>query len=68
MERTAGLPSRGYATWLLFGVFGCMAFLLNGLGAVLVPLQKELHVSRGAVAFYPWPAGLWSAGSAGQRR
>jgi len=30
-----------------------MAFLLNGLGAVLVPLQKELHVSRGEVAFYP---------------
>jgi fucose permease len=53
VELPAGLPSRGYATWLLFGVFGCMAFLLNGLGAVLVPLQKELHVSRGQVAFYP---------------
>jgi MFS family permease len=45
--------SRGSATWLLFGVFSCMAFLLNGMGAVLVPLQKELHVSRGEVAFYP---------------
>ncbi len=67
MERTAGLPSRGYATWLLFGVFGCMAFLLNGLGAVLVPLQKELHVSRGAVAFYPslFAVGLVVIGLAG---
>src|ERR1700693_2450968 len=53
VERPAGLLSRGYATWLLFGVFSCMAFLLNGLGAVVVPLQKELHVSRWEVAFYP---------------
>ena len=30
-----------------------MAYLLNGLGAVLPPLQRELHVSRGEVAFYP---------------
>lgn len=40
-------------TWLLYGVFGCMAFLLNGLGAVLAPLQIELGVTRGDVAFYP---------------
>jgi fucose permease len=53
VDRPSGLLSRGYATWLLYGVFSCMAFLLNGLGAVLVPLQKELHVSRGEVAFYP---------------
>jgi MFS family permease len=52
VERAEGL-SRGYATWLLYGVFACMAFLLNGLGAVLAPLQVELHVSRGQVAFYP---------------
>ena len=52
VERAGGL-SRGYATWLLYGVFSCMAFLLNGLGAVLPPLQRELHVSRGQVAFYP---------------
>jgi MFS family permease len=45
--------SRGRATWLLYGVFSSMAFLLNGLGAVLPPLQRELHVSRGQVAFYP---------------
>ena len=30
-----------------------MAFLLNGLGAVLAPLQVELGVKRGDVAFYP---------------
>jgi MFS family permease len=40
-------------TWLLYAVFGCMAFLLNGLGAVLAPLQSELGVKRGDVAFYP---------------
>jgi MFS family permease len=45
--------SRGRATWLLYGVFSSMAFLLNGMGAVLPPLQGELHVSRGEVAFYP---------------
>jgi fucose permease len=45
--------SRGYVTWLLYAIFGCMAFLLNGLGAVLAPLQAELGVKRGDVAFYP---------------
>ena len=62
-----GEPSRGYATWLLYGVFGCMAFMLNGLGAVLAPLQKELRVSRGEVAFYPslFAVGLLVVGLAG---
>lgn len=66
VERPAGL-SRGYAIWLLYGVFGCMAFLLNGLGAVLAPLQRELRVSRGEVAFYPslFAAGLLVVGLAG---
>src|ERR1700682_3591707 len=45
--------SRSYATWLLYAVFASMAFLLNGMGAVLAPLQRELGVSRGEVAFYP---------------
>jgi fucose permease len=40
-------------TWLLYAVYGCMAFLLNGLGAVLAPLETELGVKRGDVAFYP---------------
>ena len=66
MERPVGL-SRGYATWLLYGVFSSMAFLLNGLGAVLPPLQRELHVSRGQVAFYPslFAVGLVVIGLAG---
>jgi len=49
----AGRLSRGHATWLLYGVFSSMAFLLNGMGAVLPPLQRELRVTRGEVAFYP---------------
>jgi MFS family permease len=59
--------SRGHATWLLYGVFSSMAFLLNGLGAVLPPLQRELHVSRGQVAFYPslFAVGLVVVGLAG---
>jgi MFS family permease len=45
--------SRGSATWLLYAVLSCLSFLLNGLGAILVPLQKDLHVDRNEVAFYP---------------
>ena len=59
--------SRGRATWLLYGVFSSMAFLLNGLGSVLAPLQRDLHVSRGDVAFYPslFAVGLVVVGLAG---
>src|SRR5260370_24438018 len=66
VERDGAL-SRGSATWLLYGSFSCMAFLLNGLGAVLEPLQKDLRVSRGVVAFYPslFAAGLVVVGLAG---
>jgi MFS family permease len=44
-----------------------MAFLLNGLGAVLAPLQRDLHASRGDVAFYPslFAAGLVVVGLTG---
>src|SRR5450759_5774765 len=66
MDRPGGI-SRGYATWLLYLVFSCMAFLLNGLGAVLAPLQKELGVTRAEVAFYPslFAVGLLVVGLAG---
>jgi MFS family permease len=66
VERPGGL-SRGYATWLMYAVLACTAFMLNGLGAVLAPLQLELHVSRGEVAFYPslFAAGLVVVGIAG---
>jgi predicted MFS family arabinose efflux permease len=59
--------SRGRATWLLYAEFGCFGFLLNGLGAVLAPLQRDLHVSRAAVAFYPtlFAAGLLAVGLIG---
>jgi MFS family permease len=44
-----------------------MAFLLNGLGGVLEPLQRDLHVTRGDVAFYPslFAAGLVVVGLTG---
>ena len=44
-----------------------MAFLLNGMGAVLAPLQRDLNVSRGDVAFYPslFAAGLVVVGLTG---
>src|SRR5487761_205628 len=66
VDQPKGL-SRGYATWLLYAVFACMAFLLNGMGAVLAPLQRELRVSRGEVAFYPslFALGLIIIGLAG---
>jgi MFS family permease len=66
--RSGGL-ARGRATWLLYVVLSCLGFLLNGLGAVLVPLQKDLHVGRGQVAFYPtlFAAGLLLVGVAGGR-
>lgn len=59
--------ARGYSTWLLYAAFGSMAFMLNGLVAVLAPLQKDLHVTRGEVAFYPslFAAGLIVVGLAG---
>ncbi|GAC1671331.1 MAG: hypothetical protein PVS3B2_12860 [Candidatus Dormibacteraceae bacterium] len=65
-NRPAGL-SRGHATWLLYGVFSCIGFLINGLGAVLAPLQRDLQVSRGDVAFYPslFAAGLVVVGLTG---
>ena len=67
VDARPGSP-RGY-TWLLYGAFGSMAFLLNGLGAVLPPLQADLHVSRGEVAFYPslFAVGLIVVGLAGGR-
>jgi MFS family permease len=46
-----------------------MGFLLNGLGAVLVPLQKDLDTTRDEVAFYPtlFAVGLLLVGMVGGR-
>ena len=59
--------SRDASTWLLYAALGCLGFLLNGLGAVLAPLQAELQVSRAQVAFYPslFAAGLLAVGAFG---
>lgn len=66
MERTGGL-TRDTATWVLYTVLSCLGFLLNGLGAVLAPLQKDLGVDRAQVAFYPtlFAAGLLLVGLVG---
>jgi MFS family permease len=66
---SSGGLSRDRATWLLYVVLSCLGFLLNGLGAILVPLQKDLHVDKAQVAFYPtlFAAGLLIVGLAGGR-
>jgi MFS family permease len=68
VSQSGGL-SRGNATWLLYAVLSCLGFLLNGLGSVLVPLQKDLHVDRAQVAFYPtlFAVGLLLVGVVGGR-
>ncbi|GAA4639688.1 hypothetical protein GCM10023196_102310 [Actinoallomurus vinaceus] len=52
---------------MLYTVLSCLGFLLNGMGAVLAPLQKDLGVDRGQVAFYPtlFAAGLLVIGLVG---
>ncbi|MFL6054360.1 MAG: MFS transporter [Actinoallomurus sp.] len=59
--------ARDTATWVLYTVLSCLGFLLNGLGAVLAPLQKDLGVDRAQVAFYPtlFAAGLLLVGLVG---
>ncbi|MCO5991393.1 MFS transporter [Actinoallomurus spadix] len=66
MDRTGGL-TRDTATWVLYAVLSCMSYLLNGMGAVLAPLQDDLGVNRAQVAFYPtlFAAGLLLIGLVG---
>lgn len=47
------LFSRTTTTWLLYVVMGCLGYLLNGLGAILQPLEHDLGVSRSWVSTYP---------------
>ena len=58
---------RGTATWVLYAVLSCLGFLLNGMGAVLDPLRRDLGVDRAQVAFYPtlFAAGLLLVGVVG---
>ncbi len=44
---------RDRSTLLLYAALGVLGYLLNGLGSVLEPLQRQLHVHRSDVAFYP---------------
>ena len=53
--RTAASPRlvRDTPTLVLYAVLGVVGFLLNGLGSILGPIRRELHVERSDVAFYP---------------
>jgi fucose permease len=60
---------RSRATLTLYAAFGCLGYLLNGLGVVLPELRGELGLSRVEVALYPstFAIGLVGAGVAGDR-
>ena len=60
---------RSALSWALYVALGGFAYLLNGLGAVLGPLQRDLGVSRAAIAFYPTllAGGLIGVGLVGGR-
>lgn len=45
--------TRDRTTVVLYAALGMLGYLLNGLGSVLGPLQRQLGVDRTAVAFYP---------------
>jgi hypothetical protein len=50
---SGGEPSvmvRDRLTLVLYAALGMLGFLLNGIGAVLAPLQEQLGVSRAEVA------------------
>lgn len=47
------LAPRGAETWRLYAVMGIGSFVVNGLGAVLLPLQADLGVDYASVALYP---------------
>ncbi|MGS0685006.1 MFS transporter [Nakamurella sp. GG22] len=44
---------RDRLTVVLYAALGMLGFLLNGIGAILAPLQDQLGVTRAEVAFYP---------------
>ena len=60
---------RSRATLTLYAAFGCLGYLLNGLGVILPELRGELGLSRVEVALYPatFAVGLVGAGVAGDR-
>jgi fucose permease len=60
---------RSRATLTLYAAFGCLGYLLNGLGVVLPELRGELGLSRIEVALYPatFAIGLVGVGVVGDR-
>lgn len=60
---------RSRATLTLYATFGCLGYLLNGLGVVLPELRGELGLSHVEVALYPsaFAIGLLGVGVAGDR-
>lgn len=49
---TSATWHRGPSTWLLYAAMAMVGFSLNGLGAVLAPLQEELSLSRPEASVY----------------
>jgi len=47
------IAPRGRLTWALFLVGASGSYLLNGMGAILAPIQEELGASRAEVGVYP---------------
>ena len=58
---------RDHVTLSLYAAQGVLGFWLNGLGAILGPIRRELEVGRAEVAFYPslFAAALIVVGVAG---
>ena len=53
LSETPAVLVRDRLTLVLYATLGMLGFLLNGIGAILAPLQEQLGVSRAEVAFYP---------------
>lgn len=66
-QRTPGPFERDDLTLRLYATLALIGFLLNGLGSILAPLQRDLDTSREQVAFYPslFAAALILVGVAG---
>ncbi|NEA21912.1 hypothetical protein, partial [Actinomadura bangladeshensis] len=63
----AGALRRASGTAGLYAMFGCLGYLLTGLGAILPELREERGLPRGEVALYPsaFALGLVIVGFAG---